>query len=70
MSKRFGRRIFLAATSTLAAPAIVHGQTGLPDRALRIVVGFPNGGGSDLVARAIAPTLERRTGRHVTGVDT
>ena len=66
MSKRLGRRSFIAATSALAAPAIAHGQTALPDRALRIVVGFPTGGGSDLVARAIAPTLERRTGQIVT----
>jgi tripartite-type tricarboxylate transporter receptor subunit TctC len=60
-----GRRSVLLATSALAAPGIAHGQTGLPDRALRIVVGFPNGGGSDLVARAIAPALELRTGRRI-----
>ena len=66
MLNPFGRRAFLAATSALAAPAAARAQTALPDRALRIVVGFPNGGGSDLVARAIAPALERRTGRRVT----
>src|SRR5215831_7123579 len=57
-------------TLLLAAPAILpmaaRGQTTLPDRALRIIVGFVNNGGADLMARSIAPALERRLGRHVT----
>ena len=66
MSIRLTRRSVVAAAGTsLFAPAIARAQSALPDRALRIVVGFPNGGGSDLVARAIAPALERRTGRRV-----
>ncbi len=58
------RRALLAGT-VLAAPAVGRAQSALPDRALRIVVGFPSGGGIDLVARVVAPTLERLTGRRV-----
>jgi tripartite-type tricarboxylate transporter receptor subunit TctC len=65
MLTRLTRRSFLATSSLLAAPSIGQAQSALPDRSLRIVVGFPNGGGSDLVARAIAPLLERHTGRRV-----
>jgi len=54
----------------LAAPAVVvrsaTAQTTLPDKTLRIIVGFVNNGGADLMARSIAPALERRVGRHVT----
>lgn len=49
-----------------ATPTLARAQTELPDRALRIVVGFSAGGGSDGMARLIATALERRTGRRVT----
>ncbi|WP_296332065.1 tripartite tricarboxylate transporter substrate-binding protein [Reyranella sp.] len=57
------RRSFLA--TALAAPAIARAQDSLPDRPLRIVVGFAAGGGSDVMARAIAAALEQRVGRRV-----
>jgi tripartite-type tricarboxylate transporter receptor subunit TctC len=44
----------------------VRAQTTLPDKGLRIIVGFVNNGGADLMARSIAPALERRIGRRVT----
>jgi tripartite-type tricarboxylate transporter receptor subunit TctC len=47
-------------------PARVGSQTRLPERPLRILVGFSAGGGAELLARVIAPRLELRTGRHVT----
>ena len=49
-----------------AAPSLARAQTELPERALRIIVGFSAGGGSDGMARLIATALERRTGRRVT----
>jgi tripartite-type tricarboxylate transporter receptor subunit TctC len=59
----------LRRTLLLAAPAIVPGaaraQTTLPDKGLRIIVGFVANGGADLMARSIAPKLERRLGRRV-----
>jgi tripartite-type tricarboxylate transporter receptor subunit TctC len=64
------RRSLLALGTACAAPMVAtsagQAQTSLPDRQLRILVGFAAGGGSELMARAIAPTLERRIGRRVT----
>ncbi len=52
------------------APAIVpspsRSQTRLPDKAIRMLVGFSAGGGTDLLARLVAQRLEARTGRHIT----
>jgi tripartite-type tricarboxylate transporter receptor subunit TctC len=59
------RRVLLSLAPALL-PGLARGQTTLPDRALRIIVGFVNNGGADLMARSIAPALERRIGRHVT----
>lgn len=40
-------------------------QTPLPDKGLRIIVGFVNYGGADRMARSIAAELERRIGRRI-----
>jgi tripartite-type tricarboxylate transporter receptor subunit TctC len=64
------RRSLVALGSACAVPMVLaslgQGQTILPDRPLRLLVGFAAGGGSELMARAIVPTLERRIGRRVT----
>jgi tripartite-type tricarboxylate transporter receptor subunit TctC len=52
----------------LLAPAIVpfHAWSqGLPDKPVSLLVGFAPGGGSDHLARVVAPRLESRIGRHV-----
>ena len=53
----------------LAAPALLaprtHAQTALPDKTLRLITGFQANGGTDVTARLIAASLERRLGRHV-----
>jgi len=52
------RRHFLAATAALGcAPAFVHAADGLPTQPVRIIVGFPPGGGTDVVARVIGQKL-------------
>lgn len=51
------RRHFLSATAaSLAAPALSFAQE-LPQTPIRIVVGFPPGGGTDLMARLLANEL-------------
>ena len=61
------RRSLLALATTAAVPALlpkgVRAQPAIPDRGIRVVVGFGTGTGVDLTARLIAPQLERRTGR-------
>lgn len=52
------------AAAALTGPA--HGQQlPIPDKAIRLLVGFGSGNGTDIVARELAPKLERRIGRRV-----
>jgi tripartite-type tricarboxylate transporter receptor subunit TctC len=44
---------------------VVQAQTILPERGLRVLVGFQANGGTDIIARLIATQVERRLGRHV-----
>jgi tripartite-type tricarboxylate transporter receptor subunit TctC len=62
---RLSRRIVLAAPALLGASA-VRAQGVLPARGLRIVVGYPDGCGTDEMARAIATVLQQRLSRPVT----
>ena len=60
------RRDFLAgaaATPLLACPAIA--QSAFPSRPIRIVIGFPPGGGIDILARLMAPKMAERLGQPV-----
>lgn len=62
------RRSTLALTgAVLAAPlaSVRAQQSGLPDKPLRILVGFPAGGGTDVMARFLGEALKQRTGRNV-----
>ena len=47
------------------APSLVRAQAGWPNKPLRLVVGFPPGGGIDFTARAIQPGLEAALGQPV-----
>jgi len=61
------RRFLHLAAATVAAPAVSRGaraQT-YPGRPLRFVVGFPAGGGADIVSRIVAPWLSERLGQPV-----
>ncbi len=59
------RRRFIAAAGALAAaPSLVRAQA-WPAKPLRIVVTFPPGGSSDIVARLIAPGLAEKLGQSV-----
>ena len=63
--RRLSRRFVLAAPALLGAPA-VHAQGVLPERGVRIIVGYPVGGGTDEMARLIAAALRQRIARPVT----
>ncbi len=57
------RRSFIAAASTLAAPAVLAQEW--PSSPVRIVVGFPPGGGTDALARVVAQKLTLMWGQQV-----
>jgi tripartite-type tricarboxylate transporter receptor subunit TctC len=63
------RRGCLVATAAVAASAWpfrpVQAQTAFPSRPLRILIGFPPGGGIDILARIIAPKMAERLGQPV-----
>jgi tripartite-type tricarboxylate transporter receptor subunit TctC len=62
------RRIALAcliAWSLGADPALAAAADPYPVRPIRLVVGFPPGGGVDTTARAIAPRLSERLGQQI-----
>ena len=72
LAKLSRRRALLALGAVSAppflAPAIIPFQAwsqGLPDKPVSVLVGFAPGGGTDHVARVVAPRLEARIGRHV-----
>ncbi|HZN26000.1 MAG TPA: tripartite tricarboxylate transporter substrate binding protein [Burkholderiales bacterium] len=61
MTARFALVILGAA---FAASTAVHGQT-FPTKPIRMVVGFPPGGTTDIMARAVAAKLTDRVGQQV-----
>jgi len=67
MKKVFRFTVLLASlTSSLgAALAPAAANADYPDRPIKIVVGFAPGGGVDLVARAIAPFLQKELGQTI-----
>ena len=66
MTRRLTRRAtLLMPAAALASPAIARADAALPDKTLRILIGFPAGGGSDVMARFIAEALRQRTGRNI-----
>jgi tripartite-type tricarboxylate transporter receptor subunit TctC len=66
MTRTMTRRTAVLATgAAVAKPMLVRADTALPDKPLKILVGFPAGGGSDVMARFIADALKQRTGRNV-----
>lgn len=59
------RTSLMLGAAAMMAPGTLRAQTVLPDRMLRILVGFPAGGGTDVMARLIAEPLKQRTGRSI-----
>jgi tripartite-type tricarboxylate transporter receptor subunit TctC len=59
------RNILLALAILCAAPPGLQAQESYPARPVRMVVGFPPGGGTDVVARILAPRLGELLGQTV-----
>lgn len=56
----------LAAAAAAPSGGVARAQgAGLPDATIRLVAGFPAGGGTDVMGRIIAEALRQRTGRNV-----
>lgn len=58
------RRFMLGAIAAPFVARVARAQT-FPSRPLRIVIGFPPGGGIDILARLIAPKMSERLGQPV-----
>jgi tripartite-type tricarboxylate transporter receptor subunit TctC len=63
MTTAVTRRVLLFGAAALASPALA--QALFPTRPVRIVIGFPPGGGIDILARLIAPKMAERLGQPV-----
>jgi tripartite-type tricarboxylate transporter receptor subunit TctC len=66
MATAGSRRAFVlgaAALPLLTRPALA--QAGFPSRPIKIVIGFPPGGGIDILARLMAPKMAERLGQPV-----
>jgi tripartite-type tricarboxylate transporter receptor subunit TctC len=49
----------------LAVQAALAGAQSWPEKPIRLVIGFPPGGGADAVARPVAEALSRELGQPV-----
>ena len=57
------RRTLLAATAAAAVPAPSRAQSAWPERGVRVVVPWPPGGSTDVLARLLSERLARRLGQ-------
>jgi tripartite-type tricarboxylate transporter receptor subunit TctC len=62
-SQQFGSRIFLALTAATLAAAVSAQE--FPSKPVRMIVGFPPGGATDLVARILQPKMSSSLGKQV-----
>jgi len=59
------RRIWLAATAAACLPWAARAQSAYPNKPIKLIVGFPPGGGIDFTARTIQPALEAALGQPI-----
>ncbi len=57
--------IAFASLSTTASAATTAVDTDYPAKPIRVIVGFPPGGGNDEIARIVGPKLAEKSGRAV-----
>ncbi|MGG5889547.1 Bug family tripartite tricarboxylate transporter substrate binding protein [Falsiroseomonas sp. HC035] len=59
------RRALLAAPALLALPARAQGQAWAPGRPVRVILPYPPGGGTDILARAVAEAMRPAVGQPI-----
>ena len=59
------RNLFALSAAGLAAPSVLRAQGVWPERPIRLVVPWPPGGGTDLIARLFTPKLSELLGKPV-----
>jgi tripartite-type tricarboxylate transporter receptor subunit TctC len=59
------KKVLVAFLAALALPCDTALSQVYPNRPIRMVVGFPPGGGTDVVARIISPKLSENLGQSV-----
>ncbi len=64
-SRAFLARVLVALASTVAFVDAAVADGAYPDRPIRLLVGYPAGGGVDAVARLLAPRLEAELGQPI-----
>src|SRR4051812_44984232 len=67
MSKKMIAALLLGAVSIATQPAHAQGgaRSGYPDRPIRLVVGFPPGGATDILARILSQYMPDSIGQPV-----
>jgi tripartite-type tricarboxylate transporter receptor subunit TctC len=61
----FRRHVFGLVAAGLAAPSVLRAQSAWPERPVRLIVPFPPGGMTDIVARIFQPKLSEALGKPV-----
>ncbi len=55
----------VAASAAILAMPLAHAQTDYPNRPVRMIVSFPPGGSTDVIARVMAPVMSKQLGQQV-----
>ena len=55
----------ITAAAVLAAPMVSHAQANYPTKPIRLIVAFPAGGSTDIVARLVGQRLGEKLGQQI-----